>query len=104
MLKHADIKNFEYEVLKSPKIVLVDFFATWCGPCKMLGPILETISSKRDDFDIIKIDIDENNELAYKYGIQVVPTMIIFKNGEIKETIEGLYDEKDIIAMVEKHL
>ena len=81
MLKHVNLEDFEEEVLNSSKVILVDFFATWCGPCKMLSPILEEISEIKENFDIAKIDIDENTELAEKYGIESVPTMIIFKDG-----------------------
>ena len=77
MLKHVNSKNFQEEVINSQRAVLVDFFATWCGPCQMLAPVLEKISSSRADFDIAKVDIDEAQDLAYKYGIQVVPTMVI---------------------------
>lgn len=104
MLKHSDVENFEKDVLTSEKVTLVDFFATWCGPCKMLGPILEEIAKERDDFDIVKVDIDDNKDLAYKYEIEVVPTMIILKNGEVMQEVEGLYDKEDIIKMISKYL
>ncbi len=104
MLKHVNLEDFEEEVLNSSKVILVDFFATWCGPCKMLSPILEEISEIKENFDIAKIDIDENTELAEKYGIESVPTMIIFKDGEILNRIVGLYGKNEIIEMVEKYL
>lgn len=104
MLKHVNLEDFEEEVLNSSKVILVDFFATWCGPCKMLSPILEEISEIKENFDIAKIDIDENTELAEKYGIESVPTMIIFKDGEILNRIVGLYGKNEIIEMIEKYL
>lgn len=75
----------DFNELINKDLVLVDFFATWCGPCKMLGPVLESI----DDIDIIKIDVDECPQLARKYGIMSVPTLIIFKNGEEKDKRSG---------------
>ena len=72
MLKHVDENNFEEEVLNSKKAVLVDFFATWCGPCQMLGPVLERIGNSRADFDIAKVDVDQAQELAFKYGIVIL--------------------------------
>ena len=104
MLKHVNIENFEKEVLKSEKIMLVDFFATWCGPCQMLAPVLEQISKEEEAFDIAKIDIDEAQELAINYGIQVVPTMLVFKNGQVVDTMEGFYSKVEIISKVSKYL
>lgn len=103
MLKHVNIENFE-EVLKSEKVILVDFFATWCGPCQMLGPVLEQISKEQDNFDIAKIDIDEAQELAINYGIQVVPTMLVFKNGQVVDTMEGFCTKSEIIEKVSKYI
>ena len=93
--------NFEAEVLKSDKPVLVDFWATWCGPCRMVGPILEEIAGERDDIKIGKVDVDEERELAGQFGVMSIPTMIVFKDGEAvnkqvgavpKEIILGLFD------------
>ncbi len=103
MLKHINIDNFENEVLKSEKVVLVDFFATWCGPCQMLAPVLEQIS-KEDSFDIAKINIDEAQSLAIEQGIQVVPTMVIFKNGQAIDRMEGFYSKGEIISKVSKYV
>lgn len=104
MIKHINNDNFESEVLNSKKLILVDFFATWCGPCKMLAPVLEEIASSRDDFDIAKVNVDEAGEIASKYEIEVVPTMIIFKNGQVKEQFEGFYEKNDIIKLVDKYI
>ena len=93
--------NFEAEVLKSDKPVLVDFWATWCGPCRMVGPILEEIAGEREDIKIGKVDVDEERELAGQFGVMSIPTMIVFKDGEAvnkqvgavpKEIILGLFD------------
>lgn len=90
-VEHLLDTNFEEKVLKSSKPVLVDFFATWCGPCKMLGPIIEKIGEEAGGkYDVYKIDVDQSPTTAQKYGIMSIPTIIIFKNGEIAEKIVGL--------------
>ena len=80
MIKHADIDSFNDII--NDDLVLVDFFATWCGPCKTLGPVLEDISSDRSNLVIAKVDIDECSSLAKEYGVMAVPTLILFKNGK----------------------
>jgi len=100
MLKHIDSNEFKREVLESKKAILVDFYATWCPPCKMLGPVLEKISNSRVDFDIMKVNIDENQELASKYKIEVVPTMVVFKDGKPVNKLVGLVDENEIVDLM----
>lgn len=97
MIKYIDEKNFKTEVLDSKNAILVDFFATWCGPCNMLSPVLENISNTRADFDIAKIDIDKLRDIAIDYGIEVVPTLLIFKDGKEVSRIEGFVSEEEII-------
>ena len=104
MINHINKDTFEKDVLKNKKLILVDFFATWCGPCQMLAPVLEKISNERSDIEIVKIDIDENMETAIKYGIDVVPTLKIFKNGTIINSLEGFKSEKELIEEIEKCL
>lgn len=96
------VKEDEFnEVLKENKVVLVDFFATWCGPCRMLSPILEEIKEENDGkFEIVKVDVDESEKLARKFGIMSVPTMIIFQDGTEAEKIIGLRDKDSIIETV----
>jgi|TARA_B110000438_G_scaffold227472_1_gene221905 thioredoxin 1 len=90
-------ENFDNVVLKSDLPVLVDFWAPWCGPCKLLGPTLEEISTENEGkLSIVKINIDENQEMAAKYGIKSIPTMLIFKNGELKNQLVGSMPKKDI--------
>lgn len=80
---YLDEKNFEEEVLKSSQPVLVDFFATWCGPCKMVSPLLEQISEEMaDKVKVCKIDIDQSPEIASKYGVMSIPTFIMYKDGK----------------------
>ena len=82
MAKKITIAEFENEVLNSKGTVLVDFFATWCGPCKMLAPHLDELSAKNPDVKIVKIDVDEETPLAIKYGVASIPTLLLFKDGE----------------------
>ena len=104
MLKHVDNNNFKNEVLENKKVVLVDFFASWCGPCNMLSPVLEKISNSRAEFDIAKINIDENQDLAIKYNVEVIPTMIVFKDGKPVEKTVGFLDENNIVDLMSKHI
>lgn len=100
---HITKENFR-DVINSDKLVLVDFFATWCGPCKMLGPIVEQISEERDDVIIAKCDIDECMDFAQEFGIMSVPTMILFKNGaEVAKEI-GLKTKDYIVNVIEANL
>lgn len=104
MLKSINNNEFEKDVLKNEKVVLVDFYATWCPPCKMLAPVLEKVAAVHDEFDIIKINIDDNQDLAIKYRIEVVPTMGIFKAGQKVGEIVGLVNEDKIVTEVSKYL
>ena len=96
-------ENFEEEVLKSEKPVLVDFLATWCGPCKMLAPVIAEIAEEqKDKIKVGKVNIDEQNELAAKYKITSIPTLILFKNGEpVKQEI-GFQIKSEVEKMIEE--
>lgn len=94
-------EDFETSVLNATVPVLVDFFATWCGPCKMIGPILEQVATEMGgDALIYKIDVDNSPELASKYGVMSVPTLIVFKDGEQTNRVDGVRQKNDIIAML----
>lgn len=95
---HADESNFN-ELISNGKI-LVDFFATWCGPCKMLSPILEEISSDRSDTKIIKVDVDECQNLAKQFGVMSIPTLILMENGQIKDKKIGFQSKEEIIEWI----
>ncbi len=95
---HADESNFN-ELISNGKI-LVDFFATWCGPCKMLSPILEEISSDRSDTKIIKVDVDECQSLAKQFGVMSIPTLILIENGQIKDKKIGFQSKDEIIEWI----
>ncbi len=95
-------ENFEAEVLKSNIPVIIDFFAEWCGPCKMMGPIFEEVSAKYEDkVKFAKLNVDEARVTAMKYGVMSIPTIITYKGGEVVETIVGLQDEDTLIAKAE---
>ena len=80
--KKIDSSNFKSDVLEASRPVVVDFWAEWCGPCKMIGPSLEEISDELDSVDIVKLNIDENPDIAAQFGVRSIPTLMLFKNGE----------------------
>lgn len=92
--------NFESEVLKSDIPVLVDFWAPWCVPCQMLGPIVEAIAEENTDIKVCKVNIDENPDLASQFKIMSIPTLIAFKNGEIYKKTVGVQSKSEILDMV----
>lgn len=97
---HINKDNFHNEVLNSDKPVLLDFFASWCGPCRMVGPILDEIAEEREDIKVCKVDIDEQPELASRFRIMSVPTLMVLKNGQIVEQSVGAKPKHQILAMV----
>ena len=97
-VKQLTEENFEGEVIKSNVTVIVDFYADWCGPCKMMSPIIDEIAEELDDsVKVGKVNTDENMELAEKYGIMSIPTIIVFKNGEVAQTFNGVTEKEKII-------
>lgn len=102
-ITHITKENFD-DIIGGEKLVLVDFFATWCGPCKMLGPILEQISEERDDVIIAKCDIDECMDITQRFGIMSVPTMILFKQGKELTKEIGLKTKDYIVDVIEANL
>ena len=93
--------EFEEKVLKSELPVLVDFFATWCGPCKMMLPIVEAIEKEMEGkVNVYKIDTDEATDLAMKYNIMSIPTFLIFKNGEVVNTVVGMKDKQELLDLL----
>ena len=98
---HLTLENFEAEVIQSDKPVLVDFFAPWCGPCRMLSPIIDEIAEERTDVKVCKINTDEQEELAIRFGIMSIPTLIVFKNGEVVKKTMGVQPKAAILGLFE---
>lgn len=97
-LKHLSNENFDTTLADSPTPVLVDFYAQWCGPCKALAPTLEDIAAEHaGQLEIVKVDIDDNPELATRFGIQSIPTLIVFDGGEAKKTLKGLLPKRALL-------
>ena len=104
-LKHISQDEFENEVLKSEKPVMVDFFATWCGPCRMMSPILEDVQKELGETArIYKVDVDESENLARKFGIMSIPSLFVFVDGVEKEHHVGLLEKKKVIDLLKKHM
>lgn len=97
--------NFDTEVLRSEIPVLVDFWAAWCGPCRMIAPVVDEIATDyKGKVKVGKINVDEQNELAEKFRIMSIPTLIVFKNGQIAESVMGARSKESIAEMLNKHL
>jgi len=99
---HLNKDNFETEVLKNKEIVLVDFFATWCGPCKMTGPIIDQLAEEVKNIKFVKVDVDQNQELSSQYQIFSIPTFLIFKNGQVVGQFVGAQSKEGFLAEIKK--
>ncbi len=97
---HITKDTFEAEVLKSDKPVLLDFFAVWCGPCKMIAPILDEIAEEREDIKVCKVNVDEEPELAAKYQVMSIPTLVVIKDGQVVNQSLGAKPKAQILAML----
>ncbi len=93
-------ETFKEEVINSEKAVLIDFYADWCGPCKMLSPVIEQIAKERDDIKVVKIDVDKETDLARQFGIMSIPTVMVIKDGKVKNTSLGFKSKEAILALL----
>lgn len=97
--------NFDAEVINSDQPVLVDFWAPWCGPCKMIGPVIEELAGDYDGkAKVGKVNVDDNQQLAGQFGIRGIPTVMLFKNGQMVESFVGLQQKPDLAAAIDKHI
>lgn len=93
-------ENYEAEVMKSDKPVLIDFFATWCGPCRMVSPIVDEIAAERDDIKVCKVDVDKQPQLASQYGVMSIPTLVVVKDGKVAAQNIGAIPKDGILKML----
>ena len=94
-------ENFENEVVKSEKVVLLDFFATWCGPCRMVSPIIDEIAEEREDVAVCKVNVDNEPSLAEAFGVFSIPTLVVLKNGEEVARATGARPKDSILDMID---
>ena len=97
-----DVKtaDFEAEVLKSDKTVLVDFWAVWCGPCRMLSPVVDQVAEENPDIKVCKVNVDEEQQLAIEYGVMSIPTLLVFKGGELVNQSVGVIPKEEVLNLI----
>lgn len=97
-----DVKtaDFEAEVLKSDKTVLVDFWAVWCGPCRMLSPVVDQVAEENPDIKVCKVNVDEEQQLAIKYGVMSIPTLLVFKGGKLVNQSVGVIPKEEVLNLI----
>jgi thioredoxin 1 len=105
LIKHISDASFESEVLKADKPVLVDYWAEWCGPCKMIAPILDEVSQAyKDKLQVAKMNVDENRDIPAKFGIRGIPTLMLFKDGQLAATKVGAMSKAQLTAFIDQQL
>lgn len=103
MIKHIKDEEFENEVRNKKGVCLVDFYATWCGPCMMLAPILEEVANSRAGYDIMKVDVDQSPNISRELNIDVIPTLCVYKDGKLVEKQVGFQDKDKIVELLDKY-
>lgn len=98
---HINHESFEKIIAQNGKTVLVDFWATWCGPCRMIAPVLEEVAKDRPDVTVCKVDVDEERELALEYGVSSIPTLLVFRDGKVVNQSIGAMPKERILAMLQ---
>lgn len=101
MVIHIGKDNFQKEVVEAKEIVIVDFYADWCGPCRMMAPIIEELSKEKKEVKFVKINVDENPELASQYQVFSIPTFVVFKNGQVVHQFVGVKSKEDFLKEIE---
>lgn len=103
MVKDLKSNVFKESVLDKKGLVMVDMYANWCGPCKMLAPIVDMVSENEEDVDFYKVDVDENSDLAEEYKVMTIPTLLLFKDGELMDKSIGFITKEQVLEMIEKN-
>ncbi len=97
---HVNQESFDKIIHQPGKTVLVDFWATWCGPCRMIAPVVEAVAEERPDITVCKVDVDEERELAMEYGISSIPTLLVFKDGQIANKSVGVISKEEMMSLL----
>ncbi len=100
LVKDMNKENFQEEVIRSDKPVLVDFWASWCGPCRMVSPIVDEIAQERPDVKVVKVNVDQEQELALQFGVMSIPTLVVMKDGKVVNQAVGVRPKEDILDLL----